>query len=89
MKLQSFQDFLEEQVINETVSISDAGYQRTHGKKPSGTGNWMFSKHKNHDVSSHPMDDLFQHNGTYSTAKKAAVKHFEAKGHTGIIHTQS
>jgi hypothetical protein len=90
MKLQSFEEFLEEQTLDEgAVSVSDTSYQGAHGKKPSGTGNWMFSKHQSHDFSKHPKEDLFQHNGTYSAAKKAAVKHFKAQGHTGTIHTQS
>lgn len=38
MKIKTFNDFLEEQTIEETVSVSDERYQGAHGKKPSGTG---------------------------------------------------
>lgn len=89
MKLKSFNDFLVEQTLEEDVSVSDSYYQGVHGKKPGGTGNWMFSKHKSHDFSKHPKEDMFQHNGTYTNAKKAAIKHFKTQGHFGTIHTQS
>lgn len=89
MKIKTFNDFLEEQTLEETISVSDDHYRGAHGKKPSGSGNWMFSKHKSHDFSKHPKEDVFQHNGTYSNAKKAAVKHFKDQGHIGTIHTQS
>lgn len=59
--------------INENVH---ARYMRAHGKKASGEGNWMFTTKRMGDVDD---KDMFDHNGRFSDALKAAQKHFKTK----------
>lgn len=59
--------------INENVH---ARYMRAHGKKASGEGNWMFTTKRMGDVDD---KDMFDHNGKFSDALKAAQKHFKTK----------
>ena len=86
----SIQDFLESQEdLNESVTVDTERYQGAHGKKPSGNGSWMFSKHKSHDFKKHPESDLYKGQGNYSEVKKAAVSHFKKQGHIGSIYPQT
>lgn len=63
-------------------------YEFTHGKKPRGSGSWMFSKHPEHDFGAHSDDELFTHNGSFTEAKDAASKWGRDKGHA-IVHLQT
>lgn len=73
---------------NESSVEGEDNYSYTHGKKPSGHGNWVFSKHRSHDVRTHSDEDKFEHRGTYSEAKKAAKKWAKEKGHsTAYVQT--
>lgn len=89
MNLKSFDEFVTEQEIDESVSVDTLHYQGVHGKKPSGHGSWMFSKHRSHDFQKHPESDLYKGQGNYSDVKKAAVSHFKKQGHIGTIYPQS
>lgn len=50
------------------VEVKTTHYEFAHGRKPRGTGLWMF--HGYNDRSGR----TFEFNGTYSEAKKEAVK---------------
>jgi hypothetical protein len=80
----TFQEFT---AIDEEVNTSS--YEGAHMKKPKGSGNWIFSKHRNHSFKTHPDSDSFSHTGSYGEAKAKAKKYFTSKGHTGTIHLQS
>lgn len=81
----------EEVNLDEAVSSdSKSRYEYTNGKKPSGTGHWMFSTvhPREHDVKKHKDQTVSVH-GTFSDASKKAAAHFKEKGHKGEIHVLS
>lgn len=47
-------------------------YERAHGKKPKGSGLWMFN-------TSDTIKDAFDTTGTYSEAAKKAQEHFKGE----------
>jgi len=65
--MKSFLEYREE-CFNEGVSIDDAAYKATHGKKPRGRGTWTFG--------GVDRANLFTHEGTYREACTAAKKRF-------------
>lgn len=67
--------------MNESVDLDEdvhARYLRAHGKKASGSGQWMFSTKRMGDVD---HKDMYHHKGMdkFSVAVKAAQKHFGTK----------
>ena len=73
--------------MNEAVEVDQKHYEFAHGKKPSGNGSWIFTKHKSGvDWSKHKdgEDHIQIHNKNYGDAKKDAVKWANSKGHHTI-----
>lgn len=88
MIFKTFEEFSNDVALDEATVDADR-YQAVTGKKPSGHGNWIFSKHKSHNSDIHPKTDAFQGTGKYSEVKKDAVNHFKKQGHTGSIYPQA
>lgn len=73
----------EEVEIVEGIEVSTSNYEFSHGKKPKGSGGWMFSPHKNPDMKTQ-KDDVFSTHGSYTDAKKKAAAWAKDKGHRTI-----
>ena len=80
--VESFEEFLSEAIRVE----GHDHYKFTHGKRPSGQGNWMIGVgHKNIDHSKHKEGEHFvTHNGHLSDALKKAKALAKEKGHTSV-----
>lgn len=81
--MKSFKEFL-----GEAVEVDTSTFYRSHAKKPSGSGSWLFTRdgvQNNLDFSKHKKDvDYFEHNGTYAEAKKKAKEWAKSKGKSFI-----
>lgn len=66
----------------------ESAYQFANGKKPSGSGNWLFAPDKSIDWSKNPKagEDYFQapYGVTYGDAKRQAKVWAAGKGHRAI-----
>jgi hypothetical protein len=67
---QIIRDLIKEN-LNEAVEISHSRYMRSHGKKASGNGNWMFTTKGMGEPSD---NEIVTVNGTLSDAGKEAAK---------------
>ena len=74
-------DFKEESAVNEAVTLDYSRYMRAHGKKPRdagmGSSTWMFTTSEFGDPSE---DEIFQFQGSFADAKKAAAKWTKSQG---------
>lgn len=61
------------------MKVNTLRFERVHGKKPRGFGNWAFFFNDETDI-----DQAFWHNGSYSEASRWAVKYALAKGYTSV-----
>lgn len=76
--MKTFQEFLEEAVVSD---LSKKRYEFANGKKPSGHGNWLFTKHEKGVEPHHKLgEDHTQHQGTFSEASAHAKKWAKSKG---------
>jgi Zn finger protein HypA/HybF involved in hydrogenase expression len=70
-----------ESVVNEAVTLDYSRYMRAHGKKPRdagmGSSTWMFTTADFGDPSE---DEIFQFQGSFADAKKAAAKWAKSQG---------
>jgi hypothetical protein len=64
---------VDEEVMDEGVKHDR--YMRSHGKKASGEGNWMFTTKR---MGSPSEKETFSHNGKLGDGHKAAIKHFKS-----------
>lgn len=74
-----------ENVMVKPMAIDTSKFEFAHGKKPrGGYGSWFFGRMLTHrvtgDVAEIGSPDVFKYNGSYSDAKKAAMRHAKAKG---------
>lgn len=60
-----------------SCSIDTARYYRSHLKQPKGRGSWLFENRAGEIV--------FQHNGPYGEAKKAAMAYGREHGHAVLF----
>ena len=71
----------EESAVNEAVTLDYSRYMRAHGKKPRdagiGSSTWMFTTADFGDPSE---DEIFQFQGSFADAKKAAAKWAKSQG---------
>ena len=71
----------EESAVNEAVTLDYSRYMRAHGKKPRdagmGSSTWMFTTSEFGDPSE---DEIFQFQGSFADAKKAAAKWAKSQG---------
>ena len=65
---------VDEEVMDEGVKHDR--YMRSHGKKASGEGNWMFTTKRTGSPSER---ETFSHTGKLGDGHKAAMKHFKSK----------
>jgi len=70
--------------IDEAVSVSHDRYLRSHGKKASGSGAWIFTHKKNGNIDLN--DDKVSHigKGKFSDAAKSAKAWAKKHGHTTV-----
>jgi hypothetical protein len=61
----------------EAVKVDTSRFERSHMKKPKGTGGWMFTNKRMHEKG----EDVFQFSGSYADAKKAAKAWGKEKGY--------
>ena len=70
-----------ESAVNEAVTLDYSRYMRAHGKKPRdagmGSSTWMFTTAEFGDPSE---DEIFQFQGSFADAKKAAAKWAKSQG---------
>ena len=70
-----------ESTVNEAVTLDYSRYMRAHGKKPRdagmGSSTWMFTTAEFGDPSE---DEIFQFQGSFADAKKAAAKWAKSQG---------
>lgn len=62
------------------VYISYTSFIAAHGKPPRGHGHWAF--HIGRDT--HSLDNVFWHQGSFSEAKRAAVREAKRRGEYSI-----
>lgn len=67
------------------IEVSTAAYEAAHGKKPRGVGNWAFCPRQNYNAANYLYFVQWFSNMTYSDARRAAVKHFNAQIGTNVI----
>lgn len=83
--MQKVAELVDARVVEEGVEVSHSNYEFTHGAKPRGHGNWIFSPHKDVDLMKHKKgEDYFHHQGNYSEAKAKAASWAKAAGHTQL-----
>jgi predicted RNA binding protein YcfA (HicA-like mRNA interferase family) len=73
----------EEVELDEAVEVRTDQYKWSHGKNPSGRGNWIFSPHKSLE-GKESGKHYYETNATYGEAKKQAQKWAQEKGHRSI-----
>jgi hypothetical protein len=66
------------------VTVTTIPYEREHGHRPRGVGNWAFCPEQNYRASNY-LDFVRWFNGSYSDAKREAVKHFSQQVGTNVI----
>ena len=78
----------EESELDESIKVSDSSvkhYEKDTGLKARGVKHWMFSKTHPSEFNIDKHGYTMQH-GTYSDAKKKAIKVYKDAGHVGEIH---
>lgn len=70
--------------LDEAVSVHHDRYLRSHGKKASGHGTWMFTHKRSGDADIGNDKEVHQARGTFSDAAKSAQKWAKSQGHSAV-----
>lgn len=70
--------------LEEAVSVHHDRYLRSHGKKASGHGMWMFTHKRFGDADLGDDKEVHQARGTFSDAAKSAQKWAKSQGHSAV-----
>lgn len=79
---------LHEDYINE-IKVEHDRYMRSHGKKASGTGSWMFTHKRIGDVNYNSEKDVHTVNGKFGEASKSAKEWAKKHGHNSVYVMES
>ena len=82
MNMQNFKEFTAE--LDEAVSVEHDRYVRSHGKKASGSGTWMFTHKRAGAVDYKNEKHVHQATGSFSDAKKSAKEWGKSHGHSTV-----
>ena len=74
----------EEVDLDEAVSVEHDRYMRSHGKKASGSGNWMFTHKRAGDVDYKNDKEVHQARGSFADAAKSAKSWAKSHGHSTV-----
>jgi hypothetical protein len=82
------ESILNEAHLGEAVEVKGKDmYEFTHGRKPRGSGNWMFGigPKSNHEKDGQlDFSQVHQHNGSYGDAVSSAKARARQLGHTEV-----
>lgn len=74
---------IEEDSLDESVSVYHDRYARSHGKNASGRGTWMFTNKPSGSVKNYNDEkEVHHYNGSFSDAKKSAKEWAQKHGHS-------
>lgn len=78
-------------IVGEAIEVSHARYVRSHGKKASGTGGWIFTKNHKGDIDHGDNSSTYQHPGSakFSDAAKGAKAWAKKHGHAAVYVAES
>ncbi len=74
----------EDTELDEAVSVEHDRYVRSHGKKASGSGTWMFTHKRAGAVDYKNEKHVHQATGSFSDAKKSAKEWGKSHGHSTV-----
>lgn len=81
---QHYKGVKEEFELDEAVSVEHDRYVRSHGKKASGSGNWMFTHKRAGDVDYKNNAEVHHARGSFADAAKSAKAWGKSHGHSTV-----